>query len=85
MPFDDDHHDSKRDFNRFEFVAQEVWSITDLAEKKRIIIEKMIDKFEFKGKADHFRTNVLAATTAFRLDKLVGDLVLIQSGDRVIK
>lgn len=84
MPFDD-HHDSKRDFNRFEFVAQEVWSITDLAEKKRIIIEKMIDKFEFKGKADHFRMMVIAATTAFRLDKLVGDLVLIQSGDRVIK
>jgi hypothetical protein len=45
----------------------------------------MIAKFAFPTKAAKFRADVAAASSGTKLDKLVADLVLLQSGDRVVK
>lgn len=73
-----------RDFNRLEFIAKDVWAARTIEDKKKHM-NTMIDNFEFPKKAEQFRKAVATATTAMRLDKLAGDLVLLQSGDRVIR
>ena len=73
------------DFNRFELVAQRVWSESNLDEKKRLINELMINHLAFPKKADKFRQDIAKATSPVTVDRLASDLVLIQSGDRVIR
>ena len=77
-----------RDYNRFEGYAQAVWESGDFQEKKTLVLEA-IGRFEFKKKVDKFVTmvNGLSDSAAGRqkLDKLITDLVLIQSGDKVIR
>lgn len=70
-------------YNCVEQVVQRVWAATTI-EEKRQLMSSVIDDFKFKAKQEHFRKAVAAAKNAFVLDKLAGDLVLIQSGDRVI-
>ena len=73
------------DFNRFELVAQRVWSESNLDEKKRLINELMINRLAYPKKADKFRQDIAKATSPVTVDRLASDLVLIQSGDRVIR
>jgi cytochrome c556 len=77
-----------RDYNRFEHFAQAIWASGDFQEKKELILE-VISKFEFKKKTDKFVDMVNKLTDSAvgrqKLDKLVADLVLIQSGDKVIR
>ena len=77
-----------KEYNRFEGYAQAIWESGDFEEKKTLILEA-ISRFEFKKKTDHFVTavNKLTDTPQDRrkLDKLIADLVLIQSGDKVIR
>ena len=77
-----------RDYNRFEGYAQAIWESGDFEEKKTLILEA-IGRFEFKKKVDAFVTavNKLTDNAAGRqkIDKLIADLVLIQSGDKVIR
>lgn len=72
-------------YNNFDQAAQSVWAEADLAEKKRMVIDTMINQFKFKKKTDHFLEEVQIATSSRRIDKLVSDLALLYSGDRVIK
>ena len=76
------------DYNRFEGYAQAIWESGDFEEKKTLILEA-IGRFEFKKKVDAFVTavNKLADNAAGRqkIDKMIADLVLIQSGDKVIR
>lgn len=76
-----------RDYNRFEGYAQAIWESGDFGEKKQLILEA-IGRFEFKKKVDQFvaMVNKLSDSPAGRqkIDKLIADLVLIQSGDKVI-
>ncbi len=77
-----------RDYNRFEGYAQAIWESGDFEEKKSLILEA-IGRFEFKKKVDAFisAVNKLTDNAAGRqkIDKLIADLVLIQSGDKVIR
>lgn len=77
-----------RDYNRFENYAQAIWESGDFNEKKELILEA-IGKFEFKKKVDKFveMVNRLSDNAAGRqkIDKLITDLVLVQSGDKVIR
>lgn len=81
-------HHKVRDYNRFEGYAQAVWESGDFEEKKAIILEA-ISRFEFKKKVDQFVTKVNSlkdsAAGRQKLDKLIADLVLVQSGDKVIR
>lgn len=77
-----------RDYNRFEGYAQAIWESGDFEEKKTLMLEA-IGRFEFKKKVDQFVTTVNGLTDSVagrrKLDKLIADLVLIQSGDKVIR
>jgi len=77
-----------RDYNRFEGYAQAIWESGDFNEKKALILEA-IGRFEFKKKVDQFvdAVNKLTdnAVGRQRIDKMIADLVLIQSGDKVIR
>lgn len=77
-----------RDYNRFEGYAQAIWESGDFEEKKALMLEA-IGRFEFKKKVDKFvdMVNKLQNNTVGRqkIDKLITDLVLIQSGDKVIR
>jgi len=77
-----------RDYNRFEGYAQAIWESGDFQEKKQLILEA-IGRFEFKKKVDKFidMVNKLSDNAVGRqkIDKLITDLVLIQSGDKVIR
>jgi len=73
------------DFNRFEHVAQVVWKEPDLETKKKLINELMINRLAYPKKADKFRQDIAKATSPVTVDRLASDLVLIQSGDRVIR
>lgn len=70
-------------YNCVEQVAQRVWAATTIEEKRQLMVD-VIDSLKFKAKQDRFRRDVAAAKNTFALDKLAGDLALIQSGDRVI-
>jgi hypothetical protein len=50
-----------------------------------MVLESVITQFKFKKKTDIFIEQVHKATSGQRLDKLVTDLALLTSGDRVIK
>lgn len=77
-----------RDYNRFECYAQAIWESGDFQEKKALILE-VFKHFEFKKKVDQFveAVNKLVDNAAGRqkIDKMIADLVLIQSGDKVIR
>ena len=77
-----------RDYTRFENYAQAIWESGDFTEKKELILEA-IGKFEYKKKVDKFvdLDNRPPDNAAGRqkLDKLITDLVLVQSGDKVIR
>lgn len=77
-----------RDYNRFEGYAEAIWQSGDFEEKKALMLEA-IGRFEFKKKVDAFvkAVNSLADSAAGRrkIDKMIADIVLIQSGDKVIR
>lgn len=77
-----------REYNRFEHYAQAIWESGDFSEKKQLIIE-VIGRFEFKKKTDYFinAVNKLpdSAVGRRKIDQMIADLVLVQSGDKVIR
>ncbi len=72
-----------RDYNRLERYAQRCWETKDVEEKRKIVLDA-VNKFEFRKNIDIF-IKLAQTANAAKLDKLMADLVLIQSGDRVIK
>jgi hypothetical protein len=72
-------------FNPLEAAAKKVWAAKGLDAKRSIITAEMIDVFAYPQRADKFRNDVAKATTPNKLDKLAADLLLLESGDRVIK
>ena len=77
--------DDKKDYNRFDYFAQQVWEEPDLARKKELITKLMINRFAFPRKAETFRKAVEKATRPEQIDQIAANLVLIQGGDKVIK
>jgi len=69
--------------NNLEVQAQQVWSTSDIQQKKSIILE-MIDNFKYKDRQEHFRDVVHYTDRAARLDKLAADLMLADV-DKTIK
>jgi len=63
--------------------AKRVWSAPSL-DAKRQIIHEAIAVFKFKGKAERFRRQIDAECKASRLDQFAANLVLLESGDKVI-
>jgi len=80
-----DFADEHKDYNRFEFAGQAVWAEKDLEAKRDLFIKTMVDKFAYPKKADQFRQKAIKTTNPTVIDKMVGDLILLQSGDKVIR
>lgn len=69
--------------NNFSILAQEVWNERDINKKKELV-NVMIDEFKFKAKQPHFRGIVTTTNSGYRLDKLASDIMLADT-DKVIQ
>ena len=75
---------SAKTYNRFENFAQRIWNEPTLEGKKHLMLTLVIPNFEFKSKKHKISEQVKNTHNPTQIDKLIADLVLLQSGDRVI-
>ena len=64
--------------------AQQVWMLTDLADKKLVALE-MINEFEYKGKQAVFKVQLERMRTTTKVDEFAANLALIGSDMKVIR
>ena len=73
--------------NKFDEIAQKVWTTTNLAEKKAFLLE-MVSNFRYKGKFNEnvgkFTRQIENCNSARRLDDMAAQLML-NATDKVIK
>jgi hypothetical protein len=69
----------------FDDAAQRVWAASDLDAKKQLADKLIISQFAYPKKIDEFRAKLQKCIKSSQVDKLVGDIILYQSGNQVLK
>lgn len=77
--------DHGRRFNNLEEGCRKVWAETTLEGKRSVLEAEMLNAFAMPTRRAKFQRDIERATSMSKLDKLAADLVLLESGDRVIK
>lgn len=62
----------------FEQLAQQIWSVSSLDEKKQLLGE-MVNQFQYKAKQEEFRRKVSVLSSNRKADKLASDIMLADS------
>ena len=72
----------KRYMNDLEAWVKQVWMLTNLEDKKLIVLD-LVDNMEFKKKAGEFRAKIASVRNGVAIDKLCADILLSGEGLKV--